>query len=154
MASASSVKPKVNPIPDGYHSVTPYLTVADADRLMSFVKDAFGAHEVFVHRGPDGAISHGEAKIGDSIVMMGRPRGDAKLMPAMIYLYVPDTDLVYRSAVGAGGKSLCEPADQFYGDRTAAVEDPCGNQWYMATHVEDVSPDELQRRLAAMAPKS
>ena len=146
MASASSAKPKVSPIPDGFHSVTPYLTVADADRLMRFVKDAFGAQEVFAHRGPDGAISHAEAKIGDSIVMMGRPRGEAKLMRAMMYLYVPDTDLVYRAAVNAGGKSMQEPADQFYGDRTAAVEDPCGNQWYIATHIEDVSPEELQRR--------
>jgi PhnB protein len=154
MASASSAKPKVNPIPDGYHSVTPYLTVADADRLMQFVKDAYGAQELFAHRGPDGAIAHAEAKIGDSIVMMGRPRGDSKLMPAMIYLYVPDTDLVYRAALGAGGKTLQEPADEFYGDRRAAVEDPCGNQWYMATHVEDVSPEEIGRRAAALAQKS
>jgi uncharacterized glyoxalase superfamily protein PhnB len=75
-------------------------------------------------------------------------------MPAMIYLYVPDTDLVYRTAMSAGGKSLREPVNEFYGDRCAGVEDPCGNQWYMATHIEDVSPDELQRRLAAMAQKS
>ncbi len=153
MASGSSARPKVNPIPDGYHSVTPYLTVADADRLMSFVKSAFGAQELFAQRGPDGAIQHAEARIGDSIVMMGRVSGEAKPLPGMIYLYVPDVDAVYRAALGAGGKSLQEPADMFYGDRRAAVEDPCGNQWYMATHIEDVSPEELRRRAAAQAQK-
>ena len=85
--------------------------------------------------------------------MMGRVRGEMKPMPGMIYLYVPDVAAVYRAALDAGGKSLREPADQFYGDRTAAVEDPCGNQWYLATHIEDVSPEELQRRAAAMAQK-
>jgi PhnB protein len=149
MASGSSAKPKVSPIPKGYHSVTPYLTVADADQLMRFVKDAFGAQEVLAHRGPDGFIVHAEAKIGDSIVMMGRARGDMQPRASTLYLYVPDTDLVYHAAVNAGGKSLREPADQFYGDRTAAVEDPCGNQWYVATHIEDLSPDEFQRRAAA-----
>jgi len=149
MASGSSAKPKVSPIPKGYHSVTPYLTVADADQLMRFVKDAFGAQEVLAHRGPDGFIVHAEAKIGDSIVMMGRARGDMQPRASTLYLYVPDTDLVYHAAVSAGGKSLREPADQFYSDRTAAVEDPCGNQWYVATHIEDLSPDEFQRRAAA-----
>ena len=148
MASASSAKPNVNPIPDGYHSVTPYLTVADADLLLRFVKGAFGAQEVLAHRGPDGFIVHAEAKIGDSIVMMGRARGDMQPQTSTIYLYV--NQRVYRAAVGAGGKSLREPADQFYGDRTAGVEDPCGNQWYVATHIENVSPEEFQRRAAAM----
>jgi uncharacterized glyoxalase superfamily protein PhnB len=153
MASESSARPKVNPVPEGYHTVTPYLTVADADALMGFVKNAFGAQEVLAHRGPDGSIQHAEAKIGDSIVMMGRVGGESKPLPGMIYLYVPDVDLVYRAAVNAGGKSLQEPTDQFYGDRTAAVEDPCGNQWYMATHIEDVSPEELRRRAGAQAQK-
>ena len=153
MASGSSARPKVNPIPDGYHSVTPYLTVADADLLLGFVKGAFGAQEVLAHRGPDGLIVHAEAKIGDSIVMMGRARGDMQPQTSTIYLYVPDTDAVYRAAVSAGGKSVREPADQFYGDRTAGVEDPCGNQWYVATHIEDVSPEEFERRVAAMAQK-
>ncbi len=148
MASGSSARPKVNPIPVGYRTVTPYLTVADADQLMRFVKAAFGAQEMFAHRAPDGSIQHAEAKIGDSIVMMGRVRGDMKPMPGMIYLYVPDVDSLYRAALAAGGKSVREPADQFYGDRTAGVEDPCGNQWYIATHIEDVSPDELIRRAA------
>ena len=154
MASGSSARPKVNPIPDGYHSVTPYLTVADADQLMRFVKDAFGAQEVLAHRGPDGSIRHAEAKIGDSIVMMGQARGEWKPRPSTIYLYVPDVDLVYHAAVNAGGKSLQQPADQFYGDRSGAVDDPCGNQWYMATRIEDVSPEEFARRAAAQAPKS
>jgi uncharacterized glyoxalase superfamily protein PhnB len=153
MASGSSARLKVNPIPDGYHSVTPYLTVADADRLMQFVKDAFGAQEVLAHRGPEGKLQHGEARIGDSIVMMGGARGEWKPRLSTIYLYVPDVDLVYHAALHAGGKSLQEPTDQFYGDRSGGVEDPCGNYWYMATHIEDVSPEEFQRRAAAQAQK-
>jgi uncharacterized glyoxalase superfamily protein PhnB len=85
--------------------------------------------------------------------MMGRARGDMQPQTSTIYLYVPDTDAVYRAAVSAGGKSVREPADQFYGDRTAGVEDPCGNQWYVATHIEDVPPEEFERRVAAMAQK-
>jgi len=153
MASGSSVSPKVSPIPKGYHSVTPYLTVANAGDLMQFVKRAFGAEELLAHRGPDGSIQHAEVKIGDSIVMMGQARGDMKPRPGTIYLYVPDVDAVYRTALSAGGKSLSEPADQFYGDRSAGVEDPCGNYWYMATHIEDVSLDEFRRRAAEMAQK-
>jgi PhnB protein len=153
MAAGSSARPKVNPIPKGYHTVTPYLTVADAGQLMQFVKHAFGAEELFAHRAPDGSIQHAEVKIGDSMVMMGQARGEWKPRPGTIYLYVPDVDATYRAAVSAGGKSLAEPDDKFYGDRQAAVEDPCGNHWYIAAHVEDVSPDEFQRRAAAMAEK-
>ena len=149
MASGSSVRPKVNPIPKGYHSVTPYLTVAHADQLMQFVKKAFGAQELLAHRAPDGSIMHAEAKIGDSIVMMGQGGPEVQPRPCTIYLYVPDVDATYRSALNAGGKSVREPADQFYGDRNATVEDSCGNQWFIATHIEDVSPEELRRRMAA-----
>jgi uncharacterized glyoxalase superfamily protein PhnB len=151
MASASSARPKVNPIPAGYHSVTPYLVVADADLLMQFLKSAFGAQEVLAMRGPDGVIHHAEAKVGDSIVMMGRAPADYRPQATTLQLYVPDVDVVYGAAMSAGGKSLQEPADQFYGDRRAGVTDPCGNHWYIATHIEDVSPEEIGRRAAALA---
>ena len=150
MATGSTARPKVNPIPQGYHTVTPYLTVSNAAELLQFVKRAFGAQELLAHRGPDGAIQHAEARIGDSIVMMGQPGGEGKARPSTIYLYVPDVDMVYRAALSAGGKSVREPADQFYGDRNACVEDSWGNQWFMATHIEDVSPDEFRRRAGAM----
>jgi len=149
MATGSSARPKVNPIPKGYHTVTPYLTVANANDLMQFVKRAFGAQELLAHRGPDGVIQHAEVKIGDSIVMMGQGGSEYTPRPSTIYLYVPEVDSVYQAALSAGGKSLREPADQFYGDRNASVEDPCGNHWYMATHIEDVSPEEFRRRAAA-----
>jgi len=149
MATGSSVRPKVNPIPKGYHSITPYLTVANAADLMQFVKRAFGAQEVLSHRGPDGSIQHAEARVGDSIVMMGQASGDMKPRPCTIYLYVPNVDEVYRTALNAGGKIVREPADQFYGDRNAAVEDTCGNQWFIATHIEDVAPEEFRRRATA-----
>ena len=151
MASGSSARPKVNPIPDGYHSVTPYLVVADADLLLRFLKSAFGAQELTAHRGPEGVIHHAEAKIGDSILMMGRAGGDVKPQSCTMQLYVPDVDAAYRTAMNAGAKSLEPPADQFYGDRRAGVEDRCGNSWYMATHIEDVSPEEIGRRAAALA---
>jgi uncharacterized glyoxalase superfamily protein PhnB len=151
MASGSSAKPKVQPIPAGYHSVTPYLVATNTDELLRFVMRAFGAKETLAVRGPDGAILHAEARIGDSIVMMGKAGGENEPQACTIRLYVPDADLVYRAALGAGGKSLREPANQFYGDRVAAVCDPCGNRWFVSTHIEDVSPEEIGRRAAAQA---
>src|SRR4051794_30563563 len=140
----------VKPIPDGYHSVTPYLTVPDAAGLIDFLRRAFGAQEV--HRFTrDGAVSHAEVRIGDSVVMLGQAGGEWKAMPAALHLYVPDADAVYRRALQAGATSLREPADQFYGDRMAGVRDPAGNYWWIATHVEDVSPEEMRRRAEAHA---
>ena len=101
-------------------------------------------------RGPDGNIMHAEARIGDSIVMIGQGGPQMSARPATVYVYVPDVDLVYRAAKDAGAKSVREPADQFYGDRNACVEDACGNHWYIATHIEDVSNEEVERRMAAM----
>ena len=96
----------------------------------------------------DGSIHHAEIKIGDSIVMMGEPAEPAKARPSTLYLYVPDVDAAYKAAL-AGGKSLMEPADEFYGDRSGGVEDPSGNQWYVATRIADVSPEEMQKRAKA-----
>ncbi len=142
----------VQPIPDGYHTVTPYLTVDGADTLLAFVKQAFGAEETVMMPSHDGTIGHAEVTIGDSVVMMGEAAGSDQgvAMPASIFLYVADADATYRRAIDAGGISLREPTDQFYGDRMAGVRDPVGNQWWIATHIEDVPPEEMARRVEAL----
>ncbi len=137
----------VNPIPDGYRTVTPYLVVEGAATVLEFVKQAFGAEEVFRMEGPNGKIGHAEAKIGDSIVMMGDAGEENPAMPAMIHLYVDDCDATYERALTAGGTSVREPENQFYGDRSAGVRDSTGNLWWIATHVEDVSEDEMAKRI-------
>lgn len=119
--------------PAGFHSVTPYLVVEGADRLVQFLKDAFDAEELMAHRREDGTIMHCELKIGDSIVEMGQANPKWGPMPASLHLYVPDTDAVYAKAMAAGAKSLTEPMDAAYGDRTAGVQDPSGNHWFLAT---------------------
>lgn len=145
-------KRKVNPIPEGFHSVTPYITVPGLAKTIEFLKQAFGAEVKGVNQRPDGGIAHAEVKIGDSPIMMGEPdpRGPYAPRPCNLYLYVPDVDAVYARAIAAGGKSLREPTDEFYGDRGAGVEDPSGNYWWIGTHIEDVSPEELERRMAAL----
>jgi len=144
----------VKPIPEGYHTATPYLIGHGTAELIEFLKESFGAQEKERHMRPDGAIMHAEVRIGDSIVMMGEASDEFKAMPTSIHLYVENVDAAYKRAVQAGGTSLREPADQFYGDRSAGVQDACGNQWWIATHVEDVSPEEMQRRQEAMATQS
>jgi PhnB protein len=140
----------VNPIPPGYQTVTPYLTVANARKQIEFLKQAFGAITTeSLHEDSDGSIRHAELKIGSSMIMLGQGRDQWKPNPAGFYLYVPDCDETYKRAMRAGAKSLMEPADQFYGDRNAGVEDEAGNQWWIATHVEDVSHEEMQRRMNA-----
>jgi len=138
----------VSPIPKGFHTVTPYLVVSDVAKMVAFVKAAFGAETTESVPGPDGVVRHAKVRIGDSMVMMGQAFGETKASPATIYLYVPDSDAVYAKAVAAGGIPIMPPATQFYGDRSGAVKDPCGNGWWIATHVEDVAPDELARRAA------
>ena len=132
--------------PEGYHTVTPYLTVPGVARLLDFLKQAFDAKEVHVMKRPDGGVMHAEVKIGDSTVMMGEPMAPWTPMPGSLYLYVDDVDTVYKRALQAGATSVMEPANQFYGDRHAGVLDPAGNQWWIATRVEEVSPEELNRR--------
>lgn len=140
----------VNPIPQGYHHVTPYLVVPGVARLIDFLKQAFGAQEKERHARPDGTIMHAEVKIGDSVVMMGEPMGEFRAMASMLYLYVDDVDAVYKRALLAGATSVREPTDQFYGDRNGGVKDAAGNLWWIATHVEDVAPEELAKRAAAL----
>lgn len=144
------------PIPEGYHSVTPYLVVDDPDRLLDFIKQALGAEEMFRMDGPDGKIGHAEVRIGDSMVMLGGASGSAggQAMPTTLYLYVDDTDATYHRGIESGGTSVEEPADQFYGDRRAAVRDPVGNIWFLATKVEDVSPEEMAKRVEALSQQS
>ena len=138
----------VKPIPDGYHTITPYFAVRDAAKLMDFLKRAFDAEELDRLATPDGTVMHGQMKVGDSMVMLGHvpPDSNYPLMPAMLYMYVKDADAAYRKAMQAGGKSVIEPIDQFYGDRSGAVEDPAGNQWWLATRKEDLTGEELMKR--------
>jgi PhnB protein len=138
----------VKPIPEGYHSVTPYLLVEDADGLIDFIKGAFGAEETLRMPGPDGKIGHAELRVGDSIVMLAEASTSDRgtQFPAMLMVYVEDADKTYRRALEAGGSSLREPRDEFYGDRSSAVRDRFGNDWWIHTHVEDVPPEEMARR--------
>ena len=141
----------VKPIPEGYHTVTPYLVVRGADKTIEFLRKAFGAEMAFKPlKRPDGGILHAEVKIGDARVMLSDANEQHAAKTAMLYVYVPNVDAVYQRALAAGGKSKMEPKDQFYGDRTGSVTDPAGNHWEIATHKEDVSHAEIKQRAAAM----
>ena len=142
----------VKPIPDGFHTVTPYLVVEEVSAQMEFMTKAFGAVEKEKIEGPGGAIMHAEVKIGDSHIMLGQARDEYKPMPTCLYLYVEDMEALYKSSLAAGAESVIEPTDMFYGDRNAGVKDPQGNLWWIATHIEDVSSEELQRRASAQQP--
>jgi len=139
------------PVPDTYHTVTPYLVVKRAAQLVDFITRAFGAREVHMMKGPNGEVRHGDFTVGDSHVMLGEASGPWPSQPCSLYVYLPDCDATYKQAIAAGGTSVQEPKTQFYGDRHGAVKDPCGNTWWIATHVEDVSPSELERRAAEAA---
>jgi len=140
---------KVKPIPEGYHTITPYIVADGADKVIRFVKEAFGAQPLFEPMMRlDGKVMHAEFKIGDSVVMISDASERAQATSAMLYLYVPNVDAVYQKALKAGGTSLMEPSDQFYGDRSGGVQDAAGNRWHIGTHIEDVSPAELKKRAA------
>ena len=139
----------VKPIPGGYHHITPYLVVPGVATLLDFLTQAFEAQELHRLPRPDGTIMHAEVRIGDSRVMMGEPMGDAPPLLGSLYLYVNDVDAVYTRALHAGATATSAPADQFYGDRRAGIKDPVGNQWWIATHKEDVSPEEITKRAEA-----
>lgn len=136
----------VKSIPDEYPRVVPYLIVENVEKLMDFLTEIFGAKQSEKMRLPDGSVNHAEVRIGDSVIMIGKASNDYPPFPAMIYIYVENTDEAYKKALKAGAESLMEPADQFYGDRNAGVKDPFGNSWWIASHVEDVSPEEMERR--------
>ena len=138
----------VKPILEGYHRVTPYLLVQGAEKLITFMKNAFDAKETERYSMPDGSIGHAEVRIGDSVIMVADAQGDEyKPMAAGIHLYVEDCDVTYKRAIGAGATSVREPQDQFYGDRSAGVNDQFGNKWWIATHKEDMSKEEIIKRM-------
>jgi PhnB protein len=145
---------KVKPVPEGYHTVTPYLTVKGAAKLIEFMKRAFGAEERFRFPGPGGTVAHAELKIGDSMIMLGDAGPQSPEMTGQLYIYIEDCDRYYRQALAAGATSVREPADQFYGDRNCSVKDSFGNIWSVGTHVEDVSSEEMQRRMQEMTKKA
>ena len=150
----------VKPIPDGYHTATPYLTIAGVSDAIEFYKKAFGAVETMRMPGPEGKVMHAEIRIGDSPIMMtdewpqmgGRGPLTIGGSPVTIMLYVDDVDAVFDRAVAAGGTAIRPVADQFYGDRSGGVKDPFGHNWHIATHKEDVSPEEMKRRMKEMKP--
>jgi uncharacterized glyoxalase superfamily protein PhnB len=145
----------VKPIPEGYHTVTPGMTVPNVKGVIEFVKQAFGAEvlEEPMMR-PDGGVMHAEVKIGDSIVMMGEPMGGFDAMPGSFYLYVEDADSTYQRALQAGAEPIMEMTDQFWGDRAGGLKDKAGNFWWVATRMEEVAPDELMKRAEAFLSQS
>src|SRR5216683_6711707 len=133
------------PIPEGFHTITPYLIIDGARRMMEFISKAFEGKEIFRKERPDGSVMHAEMKIGDSLIMLGEGSRFGP-MPASLYLYVGDCDTVYRRALNAGGVSVFEIMTMPSGERYGGVKDPCGNIWWIATHVEDVSAEEEEKR--------
>jgi len=142
------------PIPDGYHTITPALTVKDGGQAIEFYKRALGAEEIMQIPGPDGRLMHAEMKIGDSRFMLGEEMADqgcrapasVGAVSSSLYIYVQDVDKAFRRAVEGGAKALMPPTDMFWGDRFGQVEDPSGHRWGLATHKEDPSPEEMARR--------
>jgi len=149
---------KAKPIPDGYHSVTPYLIIKGASDAIEFYKKAFGATELF-RMDHEGKVGHAELKIGDSPIMLADESTEMGYKspttlggtPVSIMIYVDDVDTIFKQAIGAGGEQQKAVQDQFYGDRSGTLEDPFGHVWHVATHVEDVSPEEMEKRMAAGA---
>jgi PhnB protein len=136
----------VKPIPDGFHAVTPYLFVEGAARLIEFISAAFEGELTSRETRPDGGIMHATMRVGDSMLMLADATSPLGPMPASIYLYVRDSDAVYQSALKAGGISVFPIMTLPSGQRYGGVKDPCGNIWWVATQVEDVSPEEQERR--------
>ncbi len=138
--------PNVRPIPEGYHTVTPWMISRDTAGLIDFVKAAFEAEEIARVVGEDGTIGHAEVRIGDSVVMMFDARPEWPDTPAFLRLYVEDSDATFQQALDAGATSVTEMTHLFWGDRVGRVRDPLGNLWWIQERVEDVSPEEMERR--------
>jgi PhnB protein len=148
----------VKAIPAGHHTASPYLTIKNAAEALEFYKKAFGANEIYKLMMPDGRLGHAEMRLGDSIIMMadefpeygGKAPQTLGGSPVSIYLYVEDVDAFFKKALAAGAKERKPVMDQFYGDRSGQLEDPFGHLWWVATHKEDVAPEEIQKRAEAM----
>lgn len=148
---------KVKPVPEGYHTATPYLIVNDGAKALDYYKSAFGATEIMRMAEPSGKIGHAEIKIGDSPIMLADEFPDMGAVspktlggsPVSLMIYVDDVDAVVKKAVAAGGELTREIENKFYGDRSGSLTDPFGHQWHVSTHIEDVPPDEMERRAAA-----
>jgi uncharacterized glyoxalase superfamily protein PhnB len=138
-----------NPVPPGYHTVTPYIIASDANKLLAWLKAAFGAELRHRTDGEDGMLQHAEVKVGDSMVMLSQARGEYGPTPIMLYVYVPSCDEVYERAIAAGATSISEPANQYYGDRNGGVKDPVGNSWYIGSRIEELGEEEIARRAKA-----
>ena len=144
----------VKPIPEGYHTLTAYLAVDDARKAIDFYKQAFGASERVLMPAPDGKVGHAELQIGDSIVMLADPFPQSRATPpkelggssVTLFMYMEDVDAVVKQAADAGATVVSEPENMFWGDRSGTLTDPFGHQWMIATHVEDVSPEEMAER--------
>ncbi len=155
MATASS---KTHHVPTGYHSITPYLITRNAAKALDWYKEVFGAVEEMRFPMPDGRVGHAELKIGDSHLMLADEFPERQAVSpetvggtaSAIMLYVPDVDAVFKKAIAMGAKSKEEVTDKFYGDRNGTFYDPFGHQWTVGTHIEDVTPEEMQRRMAQM----
>ena len=139
----------VKAIPEGYPAIIPYLMVPEAEKFIAFMRQVFDAKLVEQILHADGKISHGELRVGDSMIMLSEAAERHPATPVMLHFYVEDVDAVFKTAIAAGGMVLSEPAKQFYGDRSGGCQEPSGNTIWIATHIEDVSPEELQRRSAA-----
>jgi PhnB protein len=162
-ASGDEGREMAQPIPEGYNTVSPYLAVDDAEAAIDYYKKAFGAEETVRMNGPDDKIGHAELKIGDSHVMLSDPFPQSTTKPpkelggttGSIFMYVEDVDAVVQQAVDAGASVTMEVQDMFWGDRFGSITDPFGHTWSIATHVEDVPPEEMEERSkAAMAAMS
>ncbi|MFK8331108.1 VOC family protein [Pseudomonas sp. BJa5] len=149
----------VKPIPEGQHSITPYLGIKDAAKAIDFYKAAFGAVEMFRLDGPDGRVGHAELKIGDSSLMLADPCDQAGGLVSSqslggaaigLHLYVEDVDARYAQAIKAGATQISEVKDQFYGDRSGTLKDPFGNLWFVSTHKEDLTVEEIRARAAKL----
>ena len=148
---------KAKTVPAGYHSVTPYMTLRDAVSAIDFYRRAFGAELVMKLNMPDGKIAHAEMRIGDSIIMMSEENeewGNKSPLtlggsPMFLMIYLPDVDAAFAKALAAGATQVRPVEDQFYGDRAGTLKDPYGHQWTLGTHMEDLSQEEVQRRMEA-----
>lgn len=138
---------KVSPVPEGFHSITPYLHVEDAVNLVNFLVHAFEAKVRHTTTLADGSLLNAHLLIGDSMIEISQVRGDFRAMPSALHLYVSDVDQVYQKAVEVGALAIAEPENRIYGDREAFVIDPAGNHWYLATRVENLSAEEINKRM-------